>query len=230
MAGADWAEARAQMVADQLERRGVRDTLVLEAMRRVPRHLFVPPERRASAYDDCALPIGQGQTISQPYMVAIMSEALGPLTGARVLEIGTGSGYQAAILAELAAEVVTIERHSGLAEAARQKLLSLGYANVTVLVADGSSGYAAGQPEGAARRPGQAGRPGRIAVSPGPRRHRAPRRFFCRVAQGRMRVRPAHRPGGVAGGPMKRLKSVVLPNVSIGFCIDLLRFLRTSFY
>lgn len=146
MAGADWAEARAQMVADQLERRGVRDPHVLEAMRRVPRHLFVAPERRASAYDDRALPIGQGQTISQPYMVAIMTAALGAVTGARVLEIGTGSGYQAAILAELAAEVVTIERHSGLAEAARQRLMSLGYTNITVLVADGSSGYAARAP------------------------------------------------------------------------------------
>lgn len=148
MAEADWAEARARMVADQLERRGIRDTRVLEAMRRVPRHLFVLPERRASAYDDCALPIGQGQTISQPYMVAIMSEALGPVAGTRVLEIGTGSGYQAAILAELGAEVITIERHGELAEAARQRLLSLGYATITVLVADGSSGYAAGAPYG----------------------------------------------------------------------------------
>lgn len=134
------------MVADQLERRGVRDTRVLDAMRRVPRHLFVLPEQRASAYDDCALPIGNGQTISQPYMVAIMSEALGPVTGTRVLEIGTGSGYQAAILAELAGEVITIERRTELAEAARQRLAALGYKNITVLVADGSSGYAAGAP------------------------------------------------------------------------------------
>ena len=137
----DWAKARAHMVAGQLERRGVRDPRVLEAMRHVPRHMFVPPDQRAGAYEDRALPIGNGQTISQPYMVAIMSAALGQVAGTRVLEIGTGSGYQAAILAELAAEVITIERRPELGETARQTLASLGCTNITVIIGDGSLGY-----------------------------------------------------------------------------------------
>ena len=137
----DWARARALMVTGQLERRGVREPRVLDAMRHVPRHMFVPPEQRASAYEDRALPIGKAQTISQPYMVAIMSAALGPVAGRRVLEIGTGSGYQAAVLAELAAEVITIERRPELGEAARQTLASLGYTKITVIVGDGSLGH-----------------------------------------------------------------------------------------
>jgi len=137
----DWAEARARMVFGQLERRGIHDPRVLDAMRSVPRHLFVPPERQASAYEDRALPIGDGQTISQPYMVAIMTEALSIAAGAHVLEIGTGSGYQAAILAVLAREVITIERRPGLAEAAGRRLISLGFTNVTVVMADGSGGH-----------------------------------------------------------------------------------------
>jgi protein-L-isoaspartate(D-aspartate) O-methyltransferase len=143
---ADWAEARARMVSEQLERRGIRDPRVLDAMRNVPRHLFVPPERQASAYEDQALPIGDGQTISQPYMVAIMTEALSIAAGARVLEIGTGSGYQAAILAVLAREVITIERRPGLAAAAGRRLASLGFTNVTIVVADGSVGYPGAAP------------------------------------------------------------------------------------
>jgi protein-L-isoaspartate(D-aspartate) O-methyltransferase len=134
------------MVSEQLERRGIRDPRVLDAMRNVPRHLFVPPERQASAYDDQALSIGDGQTISQPYMVAIMTEALSIAAGARILEIGTGSGYQAAILAVLAREVITIERRPGLAAAAGRRLASLGFTNVTVVVADGSVGYPGAAP------------------------------------------------------------------------------------
>jgi protein-L-isoaspartate(D-aspartate) O-methyltransferase len=137
----DWAKARSQMVAGQLERRGVREPRVLDAMRRVPRHLFVPSNQRAGAYEDRALPIGHGQTISQPYMVAVMIAALGPVAGKRVLEIGTGSGYQAAVLAELASEVISIERHPELGETARQVLTSLGYASVTVIVGDGTLGH-----------------------------------------------------------------------------------------
>ncbi len=137
----DWARARAEMVASQLERRGVREPRVLDAMRHVPRHLFVPLNQRAVAYEDRALPIGNGQTISQPYMVAIMSAAIGPVAGARVLEVGTGSGYQAAVLAELAAEVITIERWPELGETARQTLASLGFTNITVIVGDGSLGH-----------------------------------------------------------------------------------------
>jgi len=144
----DWTKARAQMVAGQLERRGVREPRVLDAMRHVPRHLFVPPDQRAGAYEDRALPIGNGQTISQPYMVAIMSAALGPVAGARVLEVGTGSGYQAAVLAELAAEVITIERRPELGETARQTLASLGCTNITVIVGDGSLGHPACAPYG----------------------------------------------------------------------------------
>src|SRR5947207_14958356 len=104
----EFAEARARMVAEQLERRGVRDARVLDAMRRVPREAFVGAGDRWRAYADQALPIGQGQTISQPYMVAAMTEALGLTGSERVLEIGTGSGYQAAILAEVALSVYSI--------------------------------------------------------------------------------------------------------------------------
>ena len=144
----DWAKARAHMVTGQLERRGVCEPRVLDAMRHVPRHMFVPPDHRAGAYEDRALPIGNGQTISQPYMVAIMSAALGPVAGTRVLEIGTGSGYQAAVLAELAAEVITIERRPELGETARRTLASLGYANITVIVGDGSLGHTPCAPYG----------------------------------------------------------------------------------
>ena len=133
-------DLRSSMVADQLVRRGIRDPRVLEAMARVPRHLFVPAEAMPLAYADRALPIGHGQTISQPYMVAVMTEALALNGGERVLEIGTGSGYQAAILCELAREVVTIERRPELAETARTRLASLGYTNISVIVADGTAG------------------------------------------------------------------------------------------
>ena len=131
------------MVADQLVRRGIRDPRVLDAMSRVPRHLFVPAEVVSLAYAARALAIGSGQTISQPYMVAVMTQALALLGGERVLEIGTGSGYQAAILGELAREVVTIERHADLAEAARVRLESLGFKNISVVVGDGTAAAAA---------------------------------------------------------------------------------------
>ena len=146
MAEPDWGAARAQMVARQLEGRGIRDPRVLEAMRRVPRHLFVPHPQQVDAYDDRALAIGSDQTISQPYMVAIMTAALGPLRGGRVLEIGTGSGYQAAVLAELAGAVITIERRPELAEAAHDRLAALGYVNVTVVPGDGTLGFVSGAP------------------------------------------------------------------------------------
>lgn len=141
----DFAALRSAMVANQLAGRGIRDPRVLEAMGRVPREEFVPAGDRPRAYADQALPIGAGQTISQPFMVAMMSEALGLRGGERVLEIGTGSGYQAAILGELAREVISIERLPRMAEDARQRLAALGYRNVEIRVADGSLG----QPEGA---------------------------------------------------------------------------------
>lgn len=137
----DFAEQRSRMVQEQLRARGIRDERVLAAMEKVPRHLFVPPSQRWAAYDDGPLPIGLGQTISQSYMVARMTELLRLGASDRVLEIGTGSGYQAAILAELAGEVWTIERHLELADKAREILEQLGYTNVHVIVGDGSVGY-----------------------------------------------------------------------------------------
>jgi len=133
--------ARERMVQYQLAARGITHPRVLEAMRRVPRHLFVPPERVDDAYSDHALPIGAGQTISQPYMVALMTQLLDPAPSHRVLEIGTGSGYQAAILGELANEVVTVEREGSLSQRAREVLDSLGYRHITFVVGDGTEGY-----------------------------------------------------------------------------------------
>lgn len=128
------------MVERQLRRRGIQDERVLAALERVPRELFVPEELREFAYDDAALPIGSGQTISQPYMVALICELLG-LTGTeRVLDVGTGSGYQAAVLAELAADVVSIERLPELARRAREALAAAGYGRVEVHVGDGTLG------------------------------------------------------------------------------------------
>jgi protein-L-isoaspartate(D-aspartate) O-methyltransferase len=146
MIGMDDRARRESMVATQIVARGVRDPRIVAAMRDVPRHRFVPEAWRDGAYDDRPLPIGEGQTISQPYMVAIMSEALDVSPTHRVLEIGTGSGYQAAILGALAREVISIERHDALAAAARAVLGELGIANVEVVVGDGTEGYAAGAP------------------------------------------------------------------------------------
>jgi protein-L-isoaspartate(D-aspartate) O-methyltransferase len=142
----DAAARRDAMVRSQIERRGIGDARVLAVMRAVPRELFVPPHLAYAAYDDRALPIGCDQTISQPYMVAVMTAALRLTDDARVLEVGTGSGYQAAILSHLAREVYTIERHTGLAEDARGRLAALGCVNVHVIVGDGTEGYAAGAP------------------------------------------------------------------------------------
>jgi protein-L-isoaspartate(D-aspartate) O-methyltransferase len=136
----DDAAARQAMVRDQLQRRGITDMRVLQAMREVPRHLFVPPEWRRDAYSDRPLPIGEGQTISQPYMVAVMLQSLALPSHARVLEVGTGSGYQAAVLSRLATQVYTMEYFPALAEQARAVLERLGYTNVQVIVGDGSVG------------------------------------------------------------------------------------------
>jgi protein-L-isoaspartate(D-aspartate) O-methyltransferase len=137
----EFAEQRERMVRRDIEARGVRDERVLAAMRRVPRELFVPERVRDSAYEDGALPIGGHQTISQPYVVAWMVDALALPDHARVLEVGTGSGYGAAVLAEIAHEVVTIERLAELAEMARAVLQSLHYDNVLVIVGDGTLGH-----------------------------------------------------------------------------------------
>jgi protein-L-isoaspartate(D-aspartate) O-methyltransferase len=138
--GRDYAALRAAMVEWQLRQRGIRDPRVLDALREVPRHEFVPPLLIAQAYDDCPLPIGEGQTISQPFMVAAMTEALALAGHERVLEVGTGSGYQAALLSRLAREVHTIERSVLLAGEARARLARLGCHNVTVHTGDGTLG------------------------------------------------------------------------------------------
>jgi protein-L-isoaspartate(D-aspartate) O-methyltransferase len=134
------AAQRAVMVERQLRRRGIRDERVLEAMRRVPRELFVRTRDQDRAYEDTALPIGFEQTISQPYMVAATCELLGLSGDEHVLDVGTGSGYAAAVLAELSASVVTIERVAALAEHARDALARAGYGRVEVVVGDGSLG------------------------------------------------------------------------------------------
>jgi protein-L-isoaspartate(D-aspartate) O-methyltransferase len=132
---------RREMVERQLRKRGIRDERVLAAMLSVPRHEFVPAELAGEAYGDRPLPIGHGQTISQPFMVAAMAEALGLSGGERLLEIGAGSGYQAAVLSLLAREVHTVEMHEELAVASRDRLRRLGYANVHVHVGDGTLGW-----------------------------------------------------------------------------------------
>ncbi len=140
----DRAVERARMVELQIRSRGIDDVPVLDAMRAVPRHRFVPRSELAAAYEDCPLPVGHGQTISQPYMVAAMTTALDLSARERVLEVGTGSGYQAAILARLAADVVTVEWVPELAARARAALEALGAANVTVLTGDGTADLVAG--------------------------------------------------------------------------------------
>ncbi len=136
----DLQTAREQMVLRHLLHRGIRDPRVIDAMRKVPRERFIPPGERDRAYADQALPVDCNQTISQPYIVALMTEAMGLSGEQRVLEVGTGTGYQTAILAELAREVVTIERHAELSEKAVRILEELGYCNIEARVGDGTLG------------------------------------------------------------------------------------------
>lgn len=137
----DFQKLRDLMVETQLIPRGIRDNGVLDAMRKVPRHLFMDESQWSRAYDDMALPLGEGQTISQPYMVAVMTELL-ELTGKEtVLEIGTGSGYQAAVLAELSSSVYSIERIQSLSDRTREIIRSLGYENIHLKVGDGTLGW-----------------------------------------------------------------------------------------
>lgn len=137
----DYAIARGRMVGEHLRGRGIRDERVLAAMGRIPRHRFVEEALAGRAYGDWALPIGQAQSLSQPYMVARMSEALALRGGERVLEVGTGSGYQTAVLAELSGKVYSVERVRSLADLARRRLEDLGYYNIRVRVGDGSLGW-----------------------------------------------------------------------------------------
>ncbi len=136
-----YASARIEMVSEQLAARGIKAPEVLDAMRRVPRHRFVPEAEQRHAYRDMPLPIGRGQTISQPYIVALMTELVEPRAESRVLEIGTGSGYQAAVLAEIVDHVYSIEIEDELARSARALLDELGYDNVTVRAGDGYGGW-----------------------------------------------------------------------------------------
>ncbi|MCZ6480727.1 MAG: protein-L-isoaspartate(D-aspartate) O-methyltransferase [Candidatus Methylomirabilales bacterium] len=135
-----FVQTRKGMVEQQLKAEGITDPLVLTAMEQIPRHLFIPEPWRYEAYDNCAVPIGEGQTISQPFMVAVMTQALNLRVGEKILEIGTGSGYQAAILGWLAKEVYTVERIEPLVERARIILHTLGFDNVHVRLGDGTLG------------------------------------------------------------------------------------------
>ena len=175
------ANARETMVREQIAGRGVKDTRVLAALRRVPRHEFVPEGMGAYAYDDVALPIGEGQTISQPYIVALMTELAGIKPGDRVLEVGTGSGYQAAVLAELTTAVYTMEIRPALADHAKAVLEKLGYRTVQTRMGDGYAGW----PDAA---PFQA-----ILVTAAP--DRLPEPLISQLAEGGRLVAPIGPPG-----------------------------------
>lgn len=138
----EFAHLRNQMVSQQIEARGLKDPEILRAMRVVPRHLFVPSKYRHSAYGDHPLPIGEGQTISQPYIVALMTDLLHIKPNSRILEIGTGSGYQAAVLAELGCDVFSVEIIRSLGNKAKETLENLGYQNVQIRIGDGYQGWA----------------------------------------------------------------------------------------
>ena len=178
----EYQEKREQMVGEQIARRGVSDLRVLNAFRKVPRHLFVPEGQRRFAYADSPLPIGEGQTISQPYIVAYMTEklALGPED--KVLEVGTGSGYQAAILAEVAGEVYTIERHGSLVEETRERLQNMGYDQVHIFQGDGTRGL-----------PDQAPFDGVMVTASAPE---IPRPLLDQLAEGGKLIMPVGRRGG----------------------------------
>jgi protein-L-isoaspartate(D-aspartate) O-methyltransferase len=178
----DPAVLRERMVERQIASRGIRDPLVLAAMRTVPREAFVAPGSEDLAYEDRPLPIGEGQTISQPYIVALMIEAAALRPGCRVLEVGAGSGYAAAVMSRIAGQVYAIERIESLAEAARERLQKLGYDNVEVRVGDGSRGWpeaapfdailvAAGSPQVPQALKAQLATGGRLIVPVGARAH-----------------------------------------------------------
>ena len=180
MRGQDFKKERLAMVEDQLRRRGIHDQRVLEAMAKIPRHSFVSPEYQAAAYEDRPLPIGEGQTISQPYMVAVMTQSLELTGGERVLEIGTGSGYQTATLAELAKTIFTVERIQVLIQRAQKVLQNLGYENIFFLHGDGTKGWpenspfegiivTAGAPEVPQMLTSQLADGGRLVIPVGPR-------------------------------------------------------------
>ncbi|MBI5966282.1 MAG: protein-L-isoaspartate(D-aspartate) O-methyltransferase [Deltaproteobacteria bacterium] len=176
----DFKKERLAMVEEQLRRRGIHDQRVLDVMAKIPRHFFVSHEHQHAAYEDRPLPIGEGQTISQPYMVAVMTQTLELYGDERVLEIGTGSGYQTAILAELAKTVFTIERIQTLIQGAQKTLQELGYENIFFLTGDGTKGWpenapfngimvTAGAPEVPLTLTSQLAEGGRLVIPVGPR-------------------------------------------------------------
>lgn len=190
---------RNRMVLDQLLKRGIRGGPLMEAFRRVPRHLFAPSDRRQEAYQDHPVPIGEGQTLSQPYMVALMLESLDLLPGMKVLEIGTGSGYQAAILADLKARVYSVERIPLLAETAAHRLQQMGIVSVNIRVGDGSFGWpeespfdaivvSAAVPQVPARLVGQLKEAGRMVVPVGDRLSQTLTRVERRQGRSEIRV------------------------------------------
>ena len=192
--------ARERMVSRHLAGRDIRDPSVLEAMGRVPRHLFVPPALRSRAYDDTPLPIGHGQTISQPYIVALMTQLVRPRPGDRALEVGTGSGYQAAVLARLVKEVFSVEIVEVLAREAEARLRELGYRNVTVRAGDGYGGWPERAPFDVilvTAAPDhvppalveQLARGGRMAIPVGPRGREQLLRVIEKDEEGRVRTR-----------------------------------------
>ena len=185
----EWDRERERMVRWQIDGRGVHDHSVLAAMRAVPRHEFVPPEYLDLAYADRPLPIGLGQTISQPYIVAYMTEALEPGPDDSVLEVGTGSGYQAAVLAEIVARVVTLEISPILARRAGRTLRALGYRNVTVVAADGHRGLPRAAPFDAIL----------LAAAPA----RVPQALVDQLAEGGRMIGPV---GGEADQVLRRWK------------------------
>ena len=176
----DFKKERLAMVEAQLRRRGISDPRVLEAIAKIPRNAFVSPDYQAVAYEDRPLPIGEGQTISQPYMVAVMTQSLGLQGEERVLEIGTGSGYQTALLAELAKAIFTIERIRALIQRAKENLDELGYKNIFFFCGDGTKGWpekapfdgiivTAGAPEIPQTLTSQLADGGRLVIPVGPR-------------------------------------------------------------
>jgi protein-L-isoaspartate(D-aspartate) O-methyltransferase len=190
-ANSNFEDARREMVARQIRARGIQSQAVLEAMQSVPRHLFVPPEAIFAAYADEPLPIGAGQTISQPFMVAAMAEALSLEPHERVLEIGAGSGYQAAVLSRLAREVISVEAQPELVTSAQERLARLGYSNVRIEKGDGSLGWPADAPYDAilvtAAAPAvppplieQLAERGRLVIPVGPAEHQNLLRIFKR--------------------------------------------------
>ena len=196
---------RLRMVESQIRERGVRDERVLAAMRRVPRHLFVPPGYEREAYEDHPIPIGEGQTISQPYVVAAMTEALALQPQETVLEIGTGSGYQMAVLAELVKHVYSVERIAALADRARAALQRAGYRNVTVAVGDGSEGL-----------PGAAPFDAVLVTAAAPA---LPQSLFDQLREGGRMVVPV---GTYSGQQLQRVQKLDGKPVSTG--LDLVRF------